>query len=90
MEHIEDASRYEARGETLASLLVAQGRRRDWLAAQAGIHPSFVTHLIAGRRTASRDVAERLAAALQVPLFVAFDRSTDARKRHGSESEDAA
>lgn len=79
-----------ARGEELRSLLLAQGRRKDWLAAQAGIHPSFLSHLIAGRRTASEDVAERLATALQVPLFIAFDRSNGAVETPDGSTEDAA
>jgi len=74
----------------LRSLLAAQGRRKDWLALQAGVHPSLISHLIAGRRTASQAVAERMAAALQVPLFVAFDRSTGADDASDGASEDAA
>ena len=74
----------------MQSLLTAQGRRKDWLAAQCGVHPSMLSHLLAGRRTATADVAERLAAALQVPVFLICDVSDDASCVLVGTSEDAA
>ena len=64
-------------GEKLGAVLDAQGRRRDWLAGRVGVSKSFVTHIIAGRRTVSRDVAERIAAELQVPFFMVFEFSAE-------------
>lgn len=90
MEHISEALRYQVRAEELQSLLHAQGRRKDWLAAQAGLHPSMVSHLIAGRRTASGDVAGRIAAALQVPVFLVFDVSDRTKNVPSGTTEDAA
>ena len=78
------------RGSELRSVLEAQGRRKDWLAAQAGIHPSLLSHAMAGRRSVTEDVAERMAAALQVPFFLLFDRSGVLQNRTESNSEDAA
>jgi transcriptional regulator with XRE-family HTH domain len=74
----------------LEQLLAAQGRRKDWLASQAGVSPSLISHVLAGRRTIAVEVAERMAAALQVPVFVAFDRSTGPINRTDRQSEDAA
>jgi len=54
-----------------------QGRRKDWLAAQAGVSPSLLSHALAGRRSVSEAVAGRMAAALQVPVFLVFERSPD-------------
>lgn len=65
-------------GEKLEAILSAQGRRRDWLAAQAGVDKSLITHLIAGRRTVTLEVAERISRALQVPFFVAFEFPNEA------------
>jgi plasmid maintenance system antidote protein VapI len=66
-------------GEKLEAILSAQGRRRDWLAAQAGVDKSLITHLIAGRRTVAHEVAERISRALQVPFFVAFEFPNEAK-----------
>ena len=82
--------RYRVRGTALEQVLAAQGRRKDWLAAQAGVSPSLVSHVLAGRRTIANDVAERMAAALQVPVFVAFDRSSGPDSGPVRQSEDAA
>ncbi len=66
-----DTNRYRATG--LASAIETQGRRREWVAARAGVHPSHITHVLAGRRNVSEGVAERIAVALGVPLFFAFE-----------------
>ena len=83
-------SRYMVRGDALRSVLAAQGRRKDWLAAQAGISPSLVSHALAGRRTVGGDVAERMAAALQVPIFLFADCPADHEIVVTGHSEDAA
>ena len=90
MEHNTAELRYQVRADELQSLLRAQGRRKDWLAARAGLHPSMVSHLIARRRTASASVAERMAEALQVPVFLLFDVSARTKIVRTGESEDAA
>ena len=78
------------RAEELRSLLAMQGRRKDWLAAQAGVSPSLLSHALAGRRSVSGSVAERMAAALQVPVFLVFERSSDPITVSERSSEDAA
>lgn len=43
------------------------------LAEKVGVHPSFINHLTAGRRSSCNpDVAEKIAEALEVPLMVLF------------------
>lgn len=51
----------------LAEILDAQGRRRDWLAAQTGVSPSLVTMISRGQRSPSADFRRRAAEALGVP-----------------------
>ncbi len=63
-------------GNRLAVLLDAQGRRQDWLAERSGISRSLLSRLITGSRTVDKATAERIANALQVPLFLAFDIPT--------------
>jgi transcriptional regulator with XRE-family HTH domain len=60
-------------GRKLADLLTAQGRKARWLAAQAGVSESHLSRVVSGERLATRSTAERVAAVLQVPLFLAFD-----------------
>lgn len=64
------------RAKTLQAALDEQGLRRDWVATNAGISPSLLTRIIKGERTASREVADRLAAILRTPFFVLWE-STD-------------
>jgi len=90
METSTAAERYTIRSQELRSLLEMQGRRKDWLAAQAGVSPSLLSHALAGRRSVSEHVAERMAAALQVPVFLVFERSTDLTSGTDRNSEDAA
>lgn len=68
---IERTPRYH--GQKIAPLLAAQGRRKDWLAERAGISPAQLSRLIGGTRTVDERTAQRIAEALQVPLFLAFD-----------------
>lgn len=71
METNSHPTRYYA--TNLAAILEEQGRRKDWLASEAGISPALVTLLLSGERRASEEVARRIAKALGVPLFLAFD-----------------
>jgi len=69
------ATRYRAKA--LTETIDAQGRRRDWVATQAGIDAPLLSHLEKGRRTVTAEVAQRIASALQTPFFVLFE-SADA------------
>jgi transcriptional regulator with XRE-family HTH domain len=64
-------------GRKLAAVIREQGRRQDWLAARAGISEALLSRLLRGERNVSEDVARRLAYALDVPFFVAFDLSVE-------------
>lgn len=64
-------NRYRATG--LEAEIERQGRRRDWIAAEAGVHQSLIAHLTSGRRTASEEVASAIATALNVSLFLIFE-----------------
>lgn len=61
------------RATNLAATLSRQGRRRDWLAEQVGVHPSFITHIAAGRRTVDESVAKAIAEALEESIFLLFE-----------------
>lgn len=69
--------RYWLRADRLLDLLETQGRRKSWLARQAGHHPSMISHAIAGRTTVSAVAAERMATALGVPFSLLFEVSAD-------------
>lgn len=43
-----------------------------WLAAQLGVHPSLISHWLAGRRTMSPEMKSKAAAALGVPGSLLF------------------
>ena len=59
----------------LRSVLDEQGRKRAWLARKAGVSESLIRFLLADppKRTVGEPVAERIALALGVPLFLVFD-----------------
>lgn len=62
------------RAVTLDRELSNQGRRKDWLAEQVGVHPSIISHLLAGRRTADSRLARAIADALNVDdIFLLFE-----------------
>lgn len=67
------ASRYTSR--TLAEVIAHQGRRQDWIAKRTGLSESMLSMVISGQRTINEESAQRIAAALQVPLFLLFDMS---------------
>jgi transcriptional regulator with XRE-family HTH domain len=75
---METTNRYRATG--LGQFIEEQGRLLEWVAEQGGVHPSLITHLLAGRRTVREDVARKIAAALGVPFGFAFELT------HGSKS----
>lgn len=77
--------------ERLRSFIGSGGRMSGrTLARCAGVHPSFINHLTAGRRRSCEpQTAQRIAEALGVPLDVLFDpeMSTvthDADNRHAA------
>lgn len=57
-------------GRQIGTVLAAQGRRQDWLAAQVGVSASTVTRWITGEIAISRSHAEIVAKTLGVPFFV--------------------
>lgn len=73
----------------LKSVLSAQGRKQTWLAKQAGVSQRLISYLLTGERTASAEVAERIALALGVPLFFVFD-TTDIVENTTDTAEEAA
>lgn len=56
----------------MGDVLASQGRKASWLARAVGISKSHMSRLISGERTADPELAERIAAALQMPVFVLF------------------
>jgi hypothetical protein len=57
----------------LAQIIDSQGRMKAWVAEQGGVSPSTLSLAMSGKRTLSQDSAQRIAKALGVPLFLAFD-----------------
>ena len=52
------------------------------LARYTGVHPSFISHLLAGRRrTCTPVIASRIAEALEVPMTILFDPSITPTRR---------
>ena len=52
------------------------------LARYAGVHPSFISHLLAGRRkTCTPVIASRIAGALEVPMTILFDPTVTPSKQ---------
>ncbi len=70
---MEQRTRYQS--TNLDRVLADQGRKQRWLARRVGVSESLVSMLISGERTISADMAERIAAALDVPLFLLFELS---------------
>jgi transcriptional regulator with XRE-family HTH domain len=68
MEHM---TRYN--GRKLAGLMAAQGRTGKWLARQVGISEASISRLMHGKQSVDAVLAQRIAATLQVPLFLCFD-----------------
>ena len=63
--------RYEARG--LKAALMARGTSVTWLSEQTGIIRQQVSYIVNGTRKADQDKAEKIAAALNMPLDILFE-----------------
>ena len=57
----------------LAAVIEAQGRRRNWLAERVGVSEALLYKIVAGTKTADRELAERIAGELGTPLFLLFE-----------------
>lgn len=66
-------------GAKLAAIMQAQGRRQTWLAGQVGVSVGMINHILKGRKPLTPALAERIAVALGLPLFIL------ARDIHGAE-----
>lgn len=60
----------------LHEVLAHHERSVRWAARKGGVSETLVRFAIEGKRTLREDVAQRIAEALDVPLFLAFE-STD-------------
>lgn len=80
------STRYQA--THLKTILSDQGRKQAWLATKVGISPRLLAYIVSNERTASESVAERIALALGVPLFLVFD--TTEIVEDTTDTEDAA
>lgn len=83
-------SRFRLKAEAFRAVVAAQGRKKEWVARQAGVHPSYISHALAGRSTFDEDVSNRVALALGVPFFVIFDASDDPNNASMTSGESAA
>lgn len=63
-------TRYQAR--ELAAVLASQGRKSVWVADRIGMSESLFCHVMAGRRTVTRDMAMQIADILDVPIWSLF------------------
>jgi hypothetical protein len=57
----------------LAAVLQVQGRKTNWLAERVEISEALAYKIVAGTKTADAALAERIAAALGVPLGLLFE-----------------
>lgn len=67
--------KHEQRYRTTSALatLRAQGRNVTWLARQLGLSRQYTSDILHGHTLVKRDLAQRIAATLGVPLFLAFE-----------------
>ena len=56
----------------LGDVLETQGRKQRWLAERVGVSGAYISLVIAGERTVDREMGERIAELLNVPLFLLF------------------
>ena len=63
--------RYEAIG--LKAALMARGTSVTWLAEQTGIKRQAVSYIVNGTRKADQAKAEKIAAAMNMPLDLLFE-----------------
>ena len=57
----------------LKNVLEAQGRKKRWLAQEAGLSESYLGRVIKRYRTISKADATKVSAALGIPLFLLFE-----------------
>ena len=60
----------------LGDVLETQGRKQRWLAERVGVSGAYISLVIAGERTVDREMGERIAELLDVPLFLLFSLGT--------------
>lgn len=60
------------RATNLGRVLESQGRKQRWLAERIGVSGAYISLIIAGERTVDQETGERIAALLDVPLFLLF------------------
>ena len=51
----------------VSQALASAGRRKDWLARQLGIHPTLLSHYLAGRRQPPDEFYTKAAGLIGVP-----------------------
>lgn len=68
---MKETERYRA--TMLSEILKNQGRHQRWLSQRLGVHESYLSRVISGEKSLSRDQAELAAGLLQVPLLLAFE-----------------
>jgi len=69
-------------------MMVHQGRRKDWLARELGVSPSYVTKLLNGKRRWTPALREKASDAFGVPetlLFLELEVSGMATEVKGEE-----
>lgn len=64
-------------GRGIEAARTRQGISKRRLAALVGVDPSYITHLEAGKKTPSLPVVEKIATALEVPVYVLMLMSSD-------------
>lgn len=70
-------------GDTLRALMGQKNFSMERLARYSGCSKSFISHLVAGRKTTcTPPLAERIAEALEVPIGILFVESVSAIDRH--------
>jgi hypothetical protein len=83
------STRYNATPE-LRPAILADGRRFDWLAQQVGVSKSFLSKVVAGRKTISESDARVLAALLGGRFAVLFELPPGANSLPSEASGEAA
>jgi len=57
----------------VAEIIDFRGLRKDWVAEQLGISPSYLTRLLAGERRWTPDLQKRIASILGLPAAFLFE-----------------
>jgi transcriptional regulator with XRE-family HTH domain len=66
------AAHRHIRAAVVLDLLARQERSQGWLARRMGIHPSLLTRVLKGERSATPEFRRRLSEALDLPEVVLF------------------